>query len=163
MKKELTVKGTNGTIVADNEKVTISRKGAGAFITQGIKGDRTIYYQDLKAVEYRNPTMLANGYLQLITNAELATNQKVSLLGSSTKAMRDENTVILRAFKKQTVTDAQNVYDFIQENIHNLKTSQTTPNSVSDADEIAKFKTLLDSGAITEEEFEAKKKQLLKL
>lgn len=33
----------------------------------------------------------------------------------------------------------------------------------SAADEIAKYKALLDSGAITEEEFEAKKKQLLGL
>lgn len=34
---------------------------------------------------------------------------------------------------------------------------------VSAADEIAKFKALLDSGAITQEEFDAKKKQLLEL
>ena len=32
---------------------------------------------------------------------------------------------------------------------------------VSGADEIQKYKALLDSGAITEEEFAAKKKQLL--
>ncbi|NLT09859.1 MAG: SHOCT domain-containing protein [Ruminococcus sp.] len=37
------------------------------------------------------------------------------------------------------------------------------PVQISAADEIAKFKQLLDSGAITEEEYEAKKKQLLKL
>lgn len=35
--------------------------------------------------------------------------------------------------------------------------------STSAADEIAKYKSLLDSGAITSEEFEAKKKQLLDL
>lgn len=35
--------------------------------------------------------------------------------------------------------------------------------SVSAADEIAKYKDLLDSGAITQEEFDAKKKQLLGL
>ncbi len=34
---------------------------------------------------------------------------------------------------------------------------------VSAADEIAKYKALLDSGTITQEEFEAKKKQLLGL
>ena len=33
----------------------------------------------------------------------------------------------------------------------------------SDADEIKKFKELLDQGAITEEEYEAKKKQILGL
>jgi len=41
--------------------------------------------------------------------------------------------------------------------------STTIVNERSDADEILKFKGLLDSGIITQEEFEAKKKQLLGL
>ena len=36
-------------------------------------------------------------------------------------------------------------------------------NNLSSADEIKKFKDLLDSGVITQEEFNAKKKQLLGL
>ncbi len=35
--------------------------------------------------------------------------------------------------------------------------------SASSADELKKFKELLDSGIITQEEFDAKKKQLLRL
>lgn len=42
------------------------------------------------------------------------------------------------------------------------ETSQVT-NSISSSDEIKKYKDLLDSGAITQEEFDAKKKQLLNL
>ena len=45
-------------------------------------------------------------------------------------------------------------------------TSNTTPNNkfaFSPADEIAKYKRLLDEGAITEEEYNAKKKKLLDL
>lgn len=38
-----------------------------------------------------------------------------------------------------------------------------TAQSVSVADEIAKYKNLLDSGAITQEEYDAKKKELLNL
>ena len=37
------------------------------------------------------------------------------------------------------------------------------PQNVSAADEITKFKQLLDTGIITQEEFDAKKKQLLGL
>ena len=50
----------------------------------------------------------------------------------------------------------------IREEIGKTKTvaSQIIP-PVSGADEIQKYKALLDSGAITEEEFAAKKKQLL--
>ncbi|MSA02948.1 DUF4428 domain-containing protein [Lactonifactor sp. BIOML-A3] len=47
------------------------------------------------------------------------------------------------------------------ENDNNKVTSSN--NSLSSADEILKFKNLLDSGIITQEEFEAKKKQLLGL
>lgn len=39
----------------------------------------------------------------------------------------------------------------------------TFPSSVSGADEIKKYKDLMDNGVITQEEFEAKKKQLLGL
>ena len=42
-------------------------------------------------------------------------------------------------------------------------TSNVTTSSMSNADELKKFKELLDMGAITQEEFDAKKKQLLGL
>lgn len=40
---------------------------------------------------------------------------------------------------------------------------QYVPNNVSNAEELGKYKDLLDKGVITQEEFEAKKKQLLEL
>lgn len=43
----------------------------------------------------------------------------------------------------------------------NATIPQTPPNSV--ADELAKYKNLLDSGAITQDEYDAKKSQLLRL
>ena len=43
------------------------------------------------------------------------------------------------------------------------KLANSNSNSISAADEISKYKKLLDDGAITQEEFEAKKKQLLGL
>ena len=50
-------------------------------------------------------------------------------------------------------------------NRQNSKSGDTTiiNNSTSNADELKKYKELLDTGVITQEEFEAKKKQLLNL
>lgn len=45
----------------------------------------------------------------------------------------------------------------------NVQTIVTTTKATSRADEIMKYKKLLDSGVITQEEFEVKKKQLLDL
>ena len=43
------------------------------------------------------------------------------------------------------------------------KIQEANTNSLSSADELKKFKELLDMGVITQEEFDAKKKQLLNL
>ena len=45
----------------------------------------------------------------------------------------------------------------------NAEQTGPNPTTLSAADELKKFKELLDSGVITQEEFEAKKKQLLGL
>ena len=54
--------------------------------------------------------------------------------------------------------------EIITKNYKNQNTISTeSSNSFSVADEILKFKQLLDSGIITKEEFDDKKKQLLGL
>lgn len=162
----ITVKGTNGTIIADDDKVTISRKGFLALATQGIKGDRVIFYTDMKSVEYKKPTIWANGYIQFITNAELATKSKTNLIGGTSKdALKDPNTVILRAFKKQMVKEGQELYESVLSKLDEYKQNNipSFSNCNSTADEIIKFKNLLDKNVITQEEFDKKKKELLDL
>ena len=44
-----------------------------------------------------------------------------------------------------------------------MKKANTVSSTTSSADELKKFKELLDDGVITQEEFDAKKKQLLGL
>lgn len=46
---------------------------------------------------------------------------------------------------------------------NNKKEQTTVVNNVSNAEELKQYKELLDNGIITQEEFEAKKKQLLNL
>lgn len=53
------------------------------------------------------------------------------------------------------------IYQCIIEKTHGKNTEK--PSSTSPADEIMKYKSLFDAGAITQDEFEAKKKQLLGL
>lgn len=53
--------------------------------------------------------------------------------------------------------------DIIADQNSTEEMSNLESETVSSADEILKFKNLLDAGIITQEEFEAKKKQLLGL
>ena len=53
----------------------------------------------------------------------------------------------------------ENIYDEIHENLQKLESNSSKS---SNLDDILKFKQLLDAGAITQEEFETKKAELLK-
>lgn len=61
----------------------------------------------------------------------------------------------------------EDVYNEIQNAIDEVRAADREPhnntNNFSPADELKKFKDLLDMGAITQEEFDAKKKQILGL
>lgn len=66
--------------------------------------------------------------------------------------------------------NADAVYQVLTGIINEMQTQATIAASPApviqqstDADELAKFKALLDSGAITQEEYDAKKKQILGL
>lgn len=67
------------------------------------------------------------------------------------------------AVKQIYVTINELINDAKTKNKVNERTRENLVNSSTVADEILKFKNLLDLGAITQEEFEAKKKQLLDL
>ena len=57
------------------------------------------------------------------------------------------------------------IADYVQKRVEYYKTSNNTQtvqvNKLSSADELRKYKALLDDGIITQEEFETKKKELL--
>ncbi|WP_218976437.1 SHOCT domain-containing protein [Bacillus cereus] len=72
-------------------------------------------------------------------------------------AAADENTVM---FTKKEEKMAVEIKEYIESILANKSKPQVSA-SVSGADEILKYKELLDQGVITEEEFQAKKKQLL--
>ena len=64
------------------------------------------------------------------------------------------------------VLNAKEISDVVNELLRERQSNHgqaTVINSASSADELKKYKDLLDSGIITQEEFDAKKKQLLGL
>lgn len=81
--------------------------------------------------------------------------------------MSDENTISLLAGDERIIQQANEVVEFINQKIREVKagtkTAPTVIQQISAADELKKFKELLDMGIITQEEFDAKKKQLLGL
>lgn len=165
MEKIMELKCTNGILYVYEDRVVISRKTVAGFISQGIKGEKTLYYNDLTSIEYKKPSIWANGYIKFIVPGSKESNQSVTILGTTKEAMQDPNSLILRAFNKKIPEESERIYKFIIQKIKDSKINKVdnTKNNInSTADEILKYKHLFDEGIITKEEFEKKKQELLK-
>lgn len=136
--------------------------GGKAFAFGGLagamNGDKKFYYQDLTAVQFKNLGM-TTGYLQFeypgarSLNAMTSENSFTFSATVGTKKHRD--------LKEQMPGIADFIDKKVEECKRNGSASPVAP--VSGADEIKKYKDLLDQGIISQDEFEAKKKQLLGL
>lgn len=146
------LKGVNGQIELYDGKIVIKRKGALAKMTQGFtKGDKTIYINQISGIQFKTGGNFVNGYIQF------------SLPGGNERtkgafdATQDENSVMFRKSDNELATELKRRIEKM------LHTDNNHVTSSSSADEIKKFKELYDSGIITEDEFDQKKKQLLGL
>ena len=141
--------GKNGQLEVYPDKVIIKRKGFMSKMTQGFfAGEKSIYIKQITGIKVKRGGLLTNGFIQFI----LAGN--IEVRKGLVKETHDENTIF---FAKKD----NEVIDKIKLAVEELMTKSDSPHVVSSADEILKFKNLLDDGVITQEEFEEKKKQLL--
>ena len=149
--------GYNGTMILADNKITITRKSAGLLtkMVQGLQGDKTIAIQQVTAVQLKEASTLLRGYLRLSINGR-------DPVGGLTEAVKDENAVI---FDKKANQEFAAMRDAIQAQIdaHYARASQPAVAAPSAADELEKFAGLHAKGLITDEEFAAKKKQILGL
>ena len=124
------------------------------FGTSMTQGEKTIYFKDAIGVQYK-ASSIADGYIQVETAAG----------GVSTSSSQYSGENSIQFSGKKSNEEAEIIVSFIRKQIENIKNA---PNGgviqqLSPAEEIKKFKDLLELGVITQEEFDAKKKQLLGL
>jgi hypothetical protein len=134
--------------------VILKHKGVLNFFAMGLKGDKTIYYNDITAIQFRKAGVMS-GHIQFTLKGGIEDK------GGAFSATSDENTITIVS----SVNDlAEDVVNYINSKIREFKTMSNKPqvvNNISGADELKKFKQLLDEGIITQEEFDFKKKQIL--
>lgn len=138
-------------IIKDNF-ISITPKGLSNAINKGLVGTKKIDMNNITGLQFKEPGM-TSGYLQFI----LLGSQESK--GGIMAAVKDENTIL---FTKKELNIVLEIKAYVEEFIANKNSvTQNNNQQFSNADEILKFKQLLDIGAITEEEFEAQKKSIL--
>jgi hypothetical protein len=147
--------GVNGQLELYEDKILIKRKGVLSKMTQGFfKGDKSIYLAQISGIQVKPGTWATNGYIQFTLSGG---NENTKGIFDAT---RDENAVIFTRKYNDLVNR-------IKDRIEELKMSLSKPgaaiNPISPADEIKKYKELLNDNVITAEEFNKKKEDLLRL
>lgn len=124
------------------------------FGTSTTQGEKIIYYKDAIGVQYR-PSAIADGYIQIETAA--------GGVSSSSSQYSGENAIQFSG--KERNEEAEIIVAYIRKQIEDIKNAPAggIVQQPSPAEEIKKYKELLEMGVITQEEFDAKKKQLLGL
>ena len=122
-------------------------------------GEKTIYYKDCIGLQFNpSPSSQQLGYLQFETASTMTNNSGTYY---------NENTFGWYLKKSEVTNETmQKVNNFVHEKVAECKKTANTINVTaqqSNADELKKYKELLDLGIITQEEFDTKKKQLLGL
>ena len=145
--------GIGSRLFVYDNKVVLERHGLiGSSLTR-FSGAKTIPIKSIQSVELKEGSSVLNGYLRF------GYAGSVERRGGVYNATDDENAVV---FKKSSNSTAHQIKEFIEGIIYNSDNGTTIVNQLSSADEILKLKNLLDDGVISQEEFEQKKKDLLK-
>jgi len=145
--------GVGDILYVYEDRIVIKHKGILNLFVMGIKGDKTIHYSDLTAVQFKKAGW-TSGHIQF---SILGGRESV---GGVMAASSDENTI---TFGNNMNKKAEEIVNYINQKIKEAKMSKTAIKELSAVDEIVKYKQLLDTGIITIEEFEKKKKELLGL
>ena len=140
------------TIIVDENFIEFKQKS----LLQGTS-ERKMPISHVSSVEVKKPGFMT-GYIQI---AEIGASKNKGLSTGAMQAAKDENSVLFNS--KDKYETALKIKKFIEEQMAELNSGQKFTQETSAADEILKFKSLLEQGIINQEEFEAKKKQLLGL
>lgn len=146
------------TLKVYEDKCVISTKaGLKSFMFGSwTNGDKEFYYKNITSLQFKN-LGITTGYLQFEYAGSHSGNNFVS--ENSFTFSATAGTSKYNELKEKM----PGIYEDIQKRISNAMNPASNGTGISPADELKKFKGLLDEGVISQAEFDAKKKQLLGL
>lgn len=134
------------------KKITINDNSISIFISKTLP-QTTILISNILSVEIQKPSLLQKGYIHFITNYNK--NENVDLTQILNLAL-DPYTMVLS--KKEYII-AIKIKEIIEK--YKLTIKSVDKEKISIADELNKFKKLLDDGIINQDEFDKQKNKLL--
>ncbi len=149
-------KGSGGQLVGTPQKVVIQRKGIMGRSMQ--RGDREIRLDQISAIQLKKPGLTV-GFCRLSYLGGQETKG-----GGALNAAYDENAIVIQHGQYGEFEQAKALIEQYQQAMAQAQRAPVVVQApVSAADELEKLAGLRDKGIISEEEFAAKKRQILGL
>ncbi|MFO8143157.1 MAG: SHOCT domain-containing protein [Dehalococcoidales bacterium] len=151
-------RGIDGHLVLLENGVRIKRSDPMVFLDKGIRGDKEIPFHRIESVQIKKASSFSNGHIRLLLLEGKGLAEPAS--GNS----QDEYKVL---FKPAQQSNFEEIKRAIEEKVTAAKMAisssprQAAPQAISYIDELEKLASLKDRGIISEEEFTAKKRQIL--
>jgi hypothetical protein len=139
--------GIHGALELHPTKVVLRRQGLAARIAHGIRGDTEIQLQSIGSIQWRAAGRLVNGSIRFSFAGARPSSEDLRDLAS------DENALL---FTRQQQPAVEAIKAEIERRI-----ARAAGASGSVADELEKLAGLRDRGVLTEQELQARKRQLL--
>jgi hypothetical protein len=155
------ISGINKTLIVYEDKVVLEaeKAGLGASLMGLSQGQKTFIYESISSIEFKEATLTTNGYIHFNVQGDSGTN---SVAGIGKILMNYQNDNRFDYSQRKLNEAALKAKNYIESSMIKVKRMpQAVVNTLSAADELRKFKQLLDDGIINQAEFDEKKKQLL--
>lgn len=143
--------GVNGSLIIYPNRILISRQSS--FIAKSSRlYDKEITIKSVSAIQIKEPSMFMNGFIQFSFSGGKESK------GGAFDAAKDENSIVVNKKQIESFKKAKEIiYDLM-----NKPDAPTAQPSVDDSlDRLEKLAALFEKNIISEEEFNAKKKQIL--
>lgn len=145
-------KGINGQIEVTDTSVIIRRNGAGALLSKGFAGDKTIPISAITAIQFKPGSFFSgNGFIKFCYGGSIEQR------GDLKEAVNDDNAVVFRAKHNEVFESLKHT---LEQRISQAK-SQPSRSETSAVEQLERLARLKEQGHITEEEFQKKKIELL--
>lgn len=168
----LSLKGVNGQLELYNDKVVIKHKGFYAKIKQGLfTREKEFYLNQICSVQFKAASN-KNGYIKIIVKGSYGNNKNLvyfnktsndvaSKINSKIKGLRQEVGNLQTVNRIITADEIKKYKELLDEDIITQIEYDVKKKQLLNLDEIKKYKELLDNDIITQEEYEAKKKTII--
>ena len=145
----LKARGVDGQLELLRSKVRIRRIGMWGSLIHGLRGDKEVFLDQISGVQLKKAGVMNTGFIQILFLGSQDNK------GTVFEAGLDENSVTFRRRQEPAFLAMK---EAIEKRIEELRRPAPAGGSLDDLEKLAELR---DRGIVTEEEFEAKKRQLL--